>query len=87
MSTKNCIDRENISKQINESSNFSLDEIQREIIFCSTCLMFPEYYIKLSRTSFSLVHKCDDNKVIEKPFILPERSYLHELKCVYCMSK
>ena len=47
MSTNNRIDRENISKQINESSNFSLDEIQREIIFCSTCLMFPEYYIKL----------------------------------------
>ena len=49
MSTNNRIDRENISKQNNESSNFSLDEKQREIIFCPTCLMFPEYYIKLSR--------------------------------------
>ena len=87
MSTKNRIDKENISKQNNESSNFSLDEKQREIIFCPTCFMFPEYYIKLSNSSFSLVHKCADNKEKEKPFALPKRSFLHNLKCAYCMNR
>ena len=87
MSTKNRNDKENISKQNNESSNFSLDEKQREIIFCPTCLMFPEYYIKLSNSSFSLVHKCADNKEKEKPFALPKRSFLHALKCAYCMNR
>ena len=87
MSTKNRTDRENISKQNNESSNFSLDEKQREIIFCPTCFMFPEYYIKLSNSSFSLVHKCADNKEKEKPFDLPRRSFLHYLKCAYCMNR
>ena len=85
MSTKIHIAEENTPKQFTESANISFDEIQRELIFCPYCLMIPEYYIKLSKSNFSLVHTCINNEIIEKPFIIGFHEF--KFKCIYCTKK
>ena len=63
------------------NADINLDKEIIDNIFCPICLKYPEYSIKFSsNSSFSLIHSCQEGKIIRKSFA-PKQ---HAFKCYYC---